>query len=74
MCPLCSFYLFANIVDQESSVSSSVVERGDTVVFFLTCRIPYLKAKSDVTEIHHPGQVGTCGDREENETIYCLSL
>lgn len=54
-----SFYPFAEIVDQQSSVGSSVVEGGDTVVFLLACRIPYLKAESDVTQMHHSGQVGT---------------
>lgn len=66
---VCSFYPFTDIIDQECSVGSSVVEWGDTVVFFLACRIPYFKAKSDVTQMHHPGQESTWRVREQNETI-----
>lgn len=60
---VCSFYPFADIVDQERSVGSSVVKWGDTMVFFLPCRVPYLKSKSDVIQMYHPGQVGTWGGK-----------
>lgn len=52
-------YPFADVIDQECRVGFPVVKWDETVVRLLPCSVPYLKAKRDITQMHHPGQVGT---------------
>jgi len=55
------FYPLADVVDQERRVGPSVVQRGDAVVLLRPRRVPDLKAKNGITQMHRPGQVGTWG-------------